>query len=109
MFVSRAMTRTSRPASHVPRIELSRGQSNEAGNLTVTDVLSFRYTETGPLPVRRPAQDKWARRIPRFMKRFKKILVATDTRLDAHPIVDEAAEIARHKVLKEIKNALDPF
>jgi hypothetical protein len=43
------------------------------------------------------------------MKRFKKILVATDTRLDAHPIVDEAAEIARHKVLKETKNALDPF
>ncbi len=30
------------------------------------------------------------------MKRFKKILVATDTRLDDHPIVDEAAEIAQH-------------
>jgi len=30
------------------------------------------------------------------MNRFKKILVATDTRLDDHPIVDEAAEIAQH-------------
>ncbi len=30
------------------------------------------------------------------MKRFKKILVATDTRLEDHPIVDEAAEIAKH-------------
>jgi universal stress protein E len=29
------------------------------------------------------------------MKRFKNILVAVDTRLDEHPIVDEAAEIAR--------------
>lgn len=29
------------------------------------------------------------------MKQFKKILVATDTRLDAHPIVDEAADTAR--------------
>ena len=29
------------------------------------------------------------------MKRFKKILVATDTRLDKHPILEEAAEIAR--------------
>ncbi len=28
------------------------------------------------------------------MKRFKKLLVATDTRLNEHPIVDEAAEIA---------------
>lgn len=28
------------------------------------------------------------------MKRFKKLLVATDTRLDKHPVVDEAAEIA---------------
>lgn len=30
------------------------------------------------------------------MKRFKNILVATDTRLDARPIVDEATEIAQH-------------
>lgn len=30
------------------------------------------------------------------MERFKKILVATDTRLDHHPIVEEAAEIAQH-------------
>lgn len=30
------------------------------------------------------------------MKRFKKILVATDTRLEEHPIVSEAAEIAQH-------------
>ncbi|MCA9124858.1 MAG: universal stress protein [Planctomycetales bacterium] len=30
------------------------------------------------------------------MKRFKNILVATDTQLDAHPIVDEAGEIAQH-------------
>ena len=30
------------------------------------------------------------------MKRFKKILVATDTRLEDHPIVEEAAEIARN-------------
>lgn len=30
------------------------------------------------------------------MKRFKNILVATDTQLDAQPIVDEAAEIAQH-------------
>ncbi len=30
------------------------------------------------------------------MKRFKRILVATDSRLAAHPIVDEAAEIAEH-------------
>ncbi len=29
------------------------------------------------------------------MKRFRKILVATDTRLDEHPIVDQAAEIAQ--------------
>lgn len=29
------------------------------------------------------------------MNRFKNILVATDTRLERHPIVDEAAEIAR--------------
>ncbi len=29
------------------------------------------------------------------MKRFRNILVATDTRLDEHPIVDQAAEIAR--------------
>lgn len=29
------------------------------------------------------------------MTRFKNILVATDTRLDSHPIVDEAVEIAR--------------
>ncbi len=29
------------------------------------------------------------------MKRFQKILVATDTRYDHHPIVEEAAEIAR--------------
>ncbi|MCA9177630.1 MAG: universal stress protein [Planctomycetales bacterium] len=29
------------------------------------------------------------------MNRFKKILVATDTRLDHHPIVEEAAELAR--------------
>ena len=28
------------------------------------------------------------------MKRFKKLLVATDTRLNEHPVVDEAAEIA---------------
>ncbi len=30
------------------------------------------------------------------MHEFTKILVATDTRLDDHPIVDEAAEIAMH-------------
>ena len=30
------------------------------------------------------------------MKRFKNILVATDTRLEEHPIVSEAAEIALH-------------
>ena len=30
------------------------------------------------------------------MKRFKNILVATDTRFDSHPIVDEAVEIASH-------------
>ncbi len=30
------------------------------------------------------------------MKRFKRILVATDTRLANHPIVEEAGEIARH-------------
>lgn len=30
------------------------------------------------------------------MKRFKRILVATDTRLSDHPIVNEAAEIARN-------------
>lgn len=30
------------------------------------------------------------------MQRFKNILVATDTRLSDHPIVNEAAEIARH-------------
>ena len=30
------------------------------------------------------------------MNEFKKILVATDTRLEHHPIVDEAAEIALH-------------
>lgn len=30
------------------------------------------------------------------MKEFKNILVATDTRLEHHPIVDEAAEIALH-------------
>jgi nucleotide-binding universal stress UspA family protein len=30
------------------------------------------------------------------MKRFRKILVATDTRLSEHPIVAEAAEIAKH-------------
>ncbi len=30
------------------------------------------------------------------MKRFQKILVALDTRLDDHPIVEEAASIARH-------------
>ncbi len=30
------------------------------------------------------------------MKRFQRILVATDTRLDQHPIVEEAAEIAAH-------------
>jgi len=30
------------------------------------------------------------------MKRFKRILVATDTRLPKHPIVKEAAEIAKH-------------
>jgi len=29
-----------------------------------------------------------------LMKRFKNILVATDTRHDKHPIVEEAAEIA---------------
>lgn len=29
------------------------------------------------------------------MKRFKKILVATDTRLDKHPVVDDAIEIAK--------------
>ena len=29
------------------------------------------------------------------MKRFSNILVATDTRLDVHPIIDEAAELAR--------------
>ena len=29
------------------------------------------------------------------MKRFRKILVATDTRLDEHPIVDQAAEVAQ--------------
>lgn len=29
------------------------------------------------------------------MKQFAKILVATDTRLDVHPIIDEAAEVAR--------------
>ncbi|MCA9124862.1 MAG: universal stress protein [Planctomycetales bacterium] len=29
------------------------------------------------------------------MKQFTKILVATDTRLDIHPIIDEAAEVAR--------------
>lgn len=30
------------------------------------------------------------------MKQFKNILVATDTRLDDYPIIDEAAEIAQH-------------
>ena len=30
------------------------------------------------------------------MKRFRNILVATDTRLDEHPIVTQAAEIALH-------------
>ena len=30
------------------------------------------------------------------MERFKNILVATDTRFDSHPIVDEAVEIASH-------------
>ncbi len=30
------------------------------------------------------------------MKQFRKILVATDTRLESHPIVDEAADIAVH-------------
>ena len=30
------------------------------------------------------------------MKRFKRILVATDTRFSEHPIVQEAAEIAKH-------------
>lgn len=30
------------------------------------------------------------------MQRFKNILVATDTRFDSHPIVDEAVEIASH-------------
>lgn len=30
------------------------------------------------------------------MKRFKRILVATDTRLTEHPIVTEAAAIAKH-------------
>ncbi len=30
------------------------------------------------------------------MKRFKRILVATDTRLSDHSIVNEAAEIAKH-------------
>lgn len=30
------------------------------------------------------------------MKRFQKILVATDTRLDSHSIVDEATDIAVH-------------
>jgi len=29
------------------------------------------------------------------MKPFAKILVATDTRLNVHPIIDEAAEVAR--------------
>jgi len=29
------------------------------------------------------------------MKRFKSLLVATDTRFDDHPIVDEAVEIAQ--------------
>lgn len=30
------------------------------------------------------------------MKRFQNILVATDTRFDSHPVVDEAVEIATH-------------
>jgi nucleotide-binding universal stress UspA family protein len=34
------------------------------------------------------------------MERFKNILVATDTRLDHHPIVEEAAEIAQHNGAK---------
>lgn len=29
------------------------------------------------------------------MKQFAKVLVATDTRLDVHPIIDEAVEIGR--------------
>ncbi len=31
---------------------------------------------------------------PPILERFKNILVATDTRFDSHPIVDEAVEIA---------------
>lgn len=41
-------------------------------------------------------RDRVRRGVNVEMKRFKNILVATDTRLDFHPIVDEAAEIARH-------------
>ena len=43
------------------------------------------------------------------MKRFQNILVATDTRLDHHPIVEEAAEIARRNgaVLKIVDGVPD--
>ena len=44
------------------------------------------------------------------MKRFKSILVATDTRFDKHPIVEEAAEIARHNQASiKIVDIVPPF
>lgn len=44
------------------------------------------------------------------MKRFKKILVATDTRLEKNPIVDEAAEIAAHNGASlKIVDVVPPF
>lgn len=44
------------------------------------------------------------------MKRFKNILVATDTRLDGHPIVEEAAKLARdNRALLKIVDSVPEF
>lgn len=44
------------------------------------------------------------------MKKFKNVLVATDTRLDAHPIVDEAANIAqRNSAVLKIVDVVPEF
>lgn len=44
------------------------------------------------------------------MKRFKNILVTTDTRLESHPIVDEAATIALHNSAKlKLVDVVPPF
>lgn len=44
------------------------------------------------------------------MKQFKSILAATDTRLDDHPIIDEAAEIARqNKASLKIVDSVPEF